>query len=196
MAYSRFRDTFLFLLRFISYSASSSVTRSFTSLTSITSSNTSSSDPVEPCLTTFQFSPDQDGLQLTITSPTMANVLTQQDCPPDDPDDVRYRQLFAIVPAIVIMVLSTLTFGLRLFCRRKTGQKLWWDDYLMGAGLIISFMPSICEFFCKLNIREVRSIPSNSFAVVQDGLGHHICNIPAAERAHFARVSTQAIALT
>ncbi|KAB5550011.1 hypothetical protein GE09DRAFT_966015, partial [Coniochaeta sp. 2T2.1] len=93
-------------------------------------------------------------------------------CPPDIPSVIRQKQLFALVPTIIIMILSINTYGLRLFCRRKTGQKLWWDDYLMGIGLLISLEPSICEFL-----------------LVQNGLGHHICNVPAAQAKRFARIS-------
>lgn len=66
-------------------------------------------------------------------------------CQPDIPSEVLQRQLFALIPTIIIMVLSITTYSLRLVCRRKTGQKLWWDDYLMGVGTLISLMPSICE---------------------------------------------------
>ncbi|KAH8906156.1 hypothetical protein BR93DRAFT_969368 [Coniochaeta sp. PMI_546] len=103
---------------------------------------------------------------------SMAEELTTRACLPDIPDEVHQKKLFALVPTIIVMVLSITTYGLRLFCRRKTGQKLWWDDYLMGAGLLISLEPSICEFL-----------------LVQNGLGHHICNVPAQQAARFARIS-------
>jgi hypothetical protein len=101
--------------------------------------------------------PGQDGAQFALASETMADDVTaRRVCLPDIPREVYERQLFALVPTIVIMVLSITTYGLRLFCRRKTGQKLWWDDYLMGAGLLISLEPSICEFLRKLPARHGR----------------------------------------
>lgn len=97
-------------------------------------------------------SPEQAGAQFMLAG--MADDLTTRACPPDIPDEVYQKQLFALVPTIIIMVLSISTYGLRLICRRKTGQKLWWDDYLMGAGLLISLEPSICEFLCESNNDE------------------------------------------
>lgn len=92
---------------------------------------------------------EQNGAQVKLATMSMAEDLTTRACLPDIPDEVHQKKLFALVPTIIVMVLSITTYGLRLFCRRKTGQKLWWDDYLMGAGLLISLEPSICEFLCE-----------------------------------------------
>jgi hypothetical protein len=70
-------------------------------------------------------------------------------CPPDIPSDVYNKQMFALVPTLIILVLSIVTYGLRVFCRHKTGQRLGWDDWLMGIGLLISIEPAICEFLCE-----------------------------------------------
>jgi hypothetical protein len=75
-------------------------------------------------------------------------------CLPDDPDNVRRLQEFALVPTIIIMFLSITTYGLRLYCRKKTAQTIGWDDILMGIGLIISLEPSICEILCKSKQRS------------------------------------------
>ncbi|RKU48546.1 hypothetical protein DL546_007390 [Coniochaeta pulveracea] len=91
---------------------------------------------------------------------------------PDDPDDVRRLQTFALVPTIIIMVLSITTYLLRLYCRKKTGQDLGCDDYLMGIGLLISLEPCICEIL-----------------LVYNGLGHHIWNVPKEQAARFAKIS-------
>lgn len=90
--------------------------------------------------------------QFAISGLGMAGNLTDRagECLPDIPSEVSSRQLFALIPSIIIMVLSILTYGLRLYCRKKTGQKLWWDDFLMGVGMLISLEPSICELLCKL----------------------------------------------
>ncbi|KAJ9134839.1 hypothetical protein NKR19_g8495 [Coniochaeta hoffmannii] len=102
----------------------------------------------------------------------MAGDIAVRTCLPDIPGAVLQRELFALVPTIIIMILSVTTYGLRLFCRKKTGQKLWWDDYLMGVGTLISLEPSICELL-----------------LVGNGLGHHVCNVSAAKAARFARVT-------
>lgn len=85
----------------------------------------------------------------------MADLLAARfECIPDDPDDVRRLQEFALVPIIIIMFLSITTYGLRLYCRKKTAQVIGWDDMLMGIGLISSLEPSICEILCKSKRRS------------------------------------------
>lgn len=79
-------------------------------------------------------------------------TLAAEACPPDDPYDVYSRRIFALVPTIIILVLSILTYGLRVYCRKKTGQGIRSDDILMGIGLFISFEPAICEFLCKTRL--------------------------------------------
>lgn len=108
-------------------------------------------------------SPEQAVAQFMLAGMAVADDLTTRACPPDIPDEVRQKQMFALVPTIIIMVLSISTYGLRLICRRKTGQKLWWDDYLMGAGLLISLEPSICEFLCESNKDDSGCTASDSF---------------------------------
>ncbi|KAK1751006.1 hypothetical protein QBC47DRAFT_351784 [Echria macrotheca] len=93
-------------------------------------------------------------------------------CPRDDPDDVYNRRLFALVPTVIIMVLTVITYALRLYCRKRTAQKLWWDDLLMGIGVLISLEPAICQLL-----------------LLQNGLGHHVCNVPPDQAARFARIS-------
>ncbi len=70
-------------------------------------------------------------------------------CPPDDPTDVFNRQMFALVPTTIMLVLSLGTYALRLVARRKTGQSPRSDDILMGIGLLIFLEPTICEYLCK-----------------------------------------------
>lgn len=67
--------------------------------------------------------------------------LKPTDCPPDDPAEVHSRRMFALIPTTIILTLSILTYALRLYCRRNTGQRIGWDDILMGCGLLISFEP-------------------------------------------------------
>ncbi|OIW26036.1 hypothetical protein CONLIGDRAFT_684574 [Coniochaeta ligniaria NRRL 30616] len=115
----------------------------------------------------MHLSPDKTGSLFPLES-----MVTTTACPPDLDDVVYQKQLFALVPTIIIMVLSIATYGLRLFCRKKTGQKIWWDDYLMGVGLLLSLDPAICELL-----------------LLQNGLGHHICNVPPVLAARFAKIT-------
>jgi hypothetical protein len=72
----------------------------------------------------------------------------REDCPPDIPADVHSRRMFALIPTTVILILSILTYVLRMYCRKKTRQKIGWDDILMGCGLLTSLEPVICEYLC------------------------------------------------
>lgn len=49
-----------------------------------------------------------------------------------------WKNVLTIVP-IIGAALATLTFLLRLYCRRMKAAGFPLEDYLMGAGLIISF---------------------------------------------------------
>jgi hypothetical protein len=66
--------------------------------------------------------------------------------PLDNPKDVYNRRAFAYAATTVVLVLSILSYAMRIAARRKSGQPLKWDDFLMGIGLFISFLPAISEY--------------------------------------------------
>lgn len=70
-------------------------------------------------------------------------------CMLDDLTDVYFRQELAIIPTTIILSLSVLTYGLRIIARLLTKQRIWWDDALMGVGLLLSFEPAICQYLRK-----------------------------------------------
>jgi hypothetical protein len=111
--------------------------------------------------------PEEHGSQFTLAGTATIDDLGARACLPDNPDDVYGLRVFALVPTIIIMVLSITTYGLRLFCRKKTGQALWWDDYLMGIGLLISLEPSICEFLCKTSSPERRWVVAQQLTALK-----------------------------
>lgn len=51
-----------------------------------------------------------------------------------------------------MLILSLLTYGLRIVARVKTSQKVSWDDYLMGLGLLLSLEPTICQYLRKQSV--------------------------------------------
>ncbi|KAJ0108178.1 hypothetical protein J7T55_000143 [Diaporthe amygdali] len=102
----------------------------------------------------------------------MSSSAAKAACPPDIPEDVFNRQLFGVIPTTIVLVLSLLTYGLRIVARVKTSQRVSWDDYLMGLGLFLSLEPTICQYL-----------------LVANGLGHHLCNVPPVQAARFARIS-------
>ncbi|KAH8897528.1 hypothetical protein GQ53DRAFT_638636 [Thozetella sp. PMI_491] len=93
-------------------------------------------------------------------------------CEPDIPGDVYGKQMFAIVPTTIVLTLSILSYTLRLVARKRTGQELGWDDWLMGAGLIIILEPSICEYL-----------------LIPNGLGHHFCNLTKEQQNNFSKIT-------
>lgn len=51
--------------------------------------------------------------------------LKDTDCPPDVPAEVYCRRIFALIPTTIILVLSILTYALRLYYRRQDRQLAW-----------------------------------------------------------------------
>lgn len=70
--------------------------------------------------------------------------------PPDIPSEVRTRQLFAVISTTIVLAFAILSYGLRLWARKRSFQKLQADDWLMGVGLLITLEPAICEYLRKL----------------------------------------------
>jgi hypothetical protein len=69
--------------------------------------------------------------------------------PPDNPDDVYNRRAFALSATTVVLFISIATYVLRIMARKKQAQALKADDWLMGVGLLISFIPAVSEYVCK-----------------------------------------------
>lgn len=81
----------------------------------------------------------------------MSSSAAGSACLPDIPEDVYGKQLFGVIPTTIMLILSLLTYGLRIVARVKTSQKVSWDDYLMGLGLLLSLEPSICQYLRELS---------------------------------------------
>jgi hypothetical protein len=71
--------------------------------------------------------------------------------PPDIPSEVRSRQLFAVISTTIVLAFAIISYGLRLWARARSFHKLQIDDWLMGAGLLITLEPAICEYLRKEN---------------------------------------------
>ena len=71
-------------------------------------------------------------------------------------------KVHAILPVIVVFLVTTYaTVGLRFYTRRKYG-KLWWDDWLMLTALV-----SIQVTQHVINATDLSSSSSRYFAVAQ-----------------------------
>jgi hypothetical protein len=113
-------------------------------------------------------------------------------CAHDIPSDVANRRLFAWVSTTLVLALAILSYVLRLWARKRSFQPLKWDDWLMGIGLLITLEPAICEYM-RMNTKPNRRILLTCLTVMANGLGRHICNVPAKEKYNFTRVRLQNI---
>lgn len=52
------------------------------------------------------------------------------------PDGLSYNQNLIIAITTLVLILAYVSFGLRLYARRVSGAKVWWDDYTIAAGLV------------------------------------------------------------
>lgn len=111
-------------------------------------------------------------------------------CAHDIPSDVANRRLFAWVSTTLVLVLAILSYVLRIWARKKSFQPLKLDDYLMGIGLLITLEPAICEYM-RMQPQSDTRIILTYLTVMANGLGHHICHVPAEQKYHFARVKLQ-----
>ena len=53
-----------------------------------------------------------------------------------------------IASTIVLFVLGTIGVALRFYARRKGGQDLWWDDYLVIFAWVRAHGLLYAPFFC------------------------------------------------
>ena len=49
---------------------------------------------------------------------------------------VSYHQHLVIGVTISVEIIGITAYALRLLARRLSGSNLWYDDYLMGVGLV------------------------------------------------------------
>ena len=76
----------------------------------------------------------------------VAIVMSQQDEYPVDLSVLTFRQHVIIRVTTTILVLALLSYGLRLYAKRITAAHIWWDDYLIGIGLLFATIPCICNY--------------------------------------------------
>ena len=82
---------------------------------------------------------------------TMVSMLAE---PPRKPE----FKFHALLPVIIVFLVTTyLTVGLRFYTRRKYA-KLWWDDWLMALALVCT--PSHCRVEPVTNLSSFSSLYS------------------------------------
>lgn len=60
-----------------------------------------------------------------------------------DSKEVLHNQHLIIAITTLIEVLGITSYVLRLLARRFSNTALWWDDYVMGIGLVMIYPPSL-----------------------------------------------------
>ena len=65
----------------------------------------------------------------------------------DSKEELHNRHLIIVVTTL-IEVLGITSYLLRLLARRFSSTALWWDDYVMGIGLVMICPPSSQAFHC------------------------------------------------
>ncbi len=63
-----------------------------------------------------------------------------------DTTGVDYNQRLTIGVVVTCLLLSVLSFGLRIYARTISAAKLWYDDYWMVFVMVICFAMSACDF--------------------------------------------------
>lgn len=59
------------------------------------------------------------------------------DAPVGAPSNgLTYRQHLILGVSITTMGLAMISYALRLYAKRITAAKVWWDDYVIGIGLV------------------------------------------------------------
>lgn len=53
-----------------------------------------------------------------------------------DASNVTYRPSLIIGITTAVLILAILSYILRIYARQISKAKLWYDDYLMGVGLV------------------------------------------------------------
>lgn len=46
------------------------------------------------------------------------------------------RQHVIVAITTFILTLAIVSYALRLYAKRKTAANVWWDDYMIGVGLV------------------------------------------------------------
>ena len=65
---------------------------------------------------------------------------------PLDLSHLTYRQHLIIGVTTTILLLAILSYGLRLYAKRITAANVWWDDYVIGIGLLFAIIPCVSNY--------------------------------------------------
>jgi hypothetical protein len=61
--------------------------------------------------------------------------------------DVKGKRTLVVVTAILMIVLSHVSYVLRLMAKRQTVARIQAEDWLMGLALFFSYGSLVCQFY-------------------------------------------------
>jgi hypothetical protein len=61
--------------------------------------------------------------------------------------DVKGKRTLVVVTAILMIVLSHVSYVLRLLAKRQTVARIQAEDWLMGLALLFSYGSLVCQFY-------------------------------------------------
>jgi hypothetical protein len=106
-----------------------------------------------------------------------------------DRDAEAYNTRVILSSTIIVLVLSNVSYVLRLIARRMQGQKLQADDYIMGLALPFSYIPAVCMFYGTLAFPRIKIRKLTAFPGLTVGLGKHVQQVSASDLKKFNIVS-------
>ncbi|PQE32665.1 integral membrane protein [Rutstroemia sp. NJR-2017a WRK4] len=75
--------------------------------------------------------------------------------------DVKGKRTLVIVTAILMIVLSHVSYVLRLLAKRQTVARIQAEDWLMGLALLFSYGSLVCQFYVGLGEHSVNVSKEN-----------------------------------
>jgi hypothetical protein len=107
-----------------------------------------------------------------------------------DRDAEAYNTRIILASTIIVLVISNVSYVLRLIARRMQNQKLQADDYIMGLALPFSYVPAVCMFYgTSTSFSRIQREKLTPFSGLTVGLGKHVQQVSAPELKKFNIVS-------
>jgi hypothetical protein len=92
---------------------------------------------------------------------------------------VNGKRTLVMVSTIVLLALSHVSYGLRLWARKSTTGRFQLEDWLMGGALFFSYGTAVCQFYGTFSWPLFRTVKASAHSKtgLTVGLGEHIKNV-------------------
>jgi hypothetical protein len=64
--------------------------------------------------------------------------------------EVQAKRVSVVIAVTIVLVVSNVSYALRIWARKRQAQSLEWDDYIMGLALPFSYIPAACLYYGEL----------------------------------------------